>query len=275
MTAPTISPAPATAGTRPSAVKLILEETRYQQVLFWRNRFGAVFTIVFSSLFLILLSASNTGHIASLHHIKYAQYYTPGFMAYGLMSACFNTLAITTVVRREMGLLKRLRLSPLPGWALIAAVIINATIISFAGAALLLVIGVIAFGVTLSAGSILPIIVTLVVGAVAFSALGLAASTFVPNEEAAGPALSIIFFLLLFLSGLWFPLTPGSTLAKISGYLPVRRMILSMGQPFIGHGTSPWEWGDLGVIAIWGVVAAYLAVRRFRWSRWKDDHPGK
>lgn len=274
MTTPTIT-APASAGTRPSAWGLILRETGYQQRLFWRNRFGAVFTIIFSSVFLILLSATNTGHIASLHHIDYAQYYTPGFMAYGLMAACFNSLAITTVVRREMGLLKRLRLSPLPGWALIAAIVINAAIVSFAGAVLLLLIGVVAFGVTLSAAGILPLIVTLVVGAAAFSALGLAASTFVPNEEAAGPAISIVFFLLLFLSGLWFPLTPGSTLANISGYLPLRRMILAMEQPFIGHGTSPWEWGDLGVIAIWGAVAAYIAIRRFRWSRWKDDHPGR
>jgi len=266
---------PATAPARPSPLGLIFRETRYQQLLFWRNRFGAFFTIVFSSVFLILLSATNTGHIASLHHIKYAQYYTPGFMAYGLMSACFNSLAISTVVRRESGLLKRLRLSPLPGWALITAIVINAGLVSFAGAALLLLIGVVAFGVTLSATGILPIIVAIVVGSVAFSALGLAVSTVVPNEEAAGPAISIVFFLLLFLSGLWFPLTPGSTLAMISSYFPLRPMILATAQPFIGHGTSPWEWGDLGVIALWGVVGAYVAVRRFRWSRWKDDHPGK
>jgi ABC-2 type transport system permease protein len=263
-----------TTVTRRGAVGLIIRETRYQQLLFWRNRFGAVFTIVFSSLFLVLLSATNTGHIKTLHNINYAQYYTPGFMAYGLMSACFNNLAISTVIRRETGLLKRLRLSPLPGWALIAAMVINAVVVSIAGAALLLVIGVAVFGVTLSGGAALPIIVAILIGAVAFSALGLAVSTIVPNEEAAGPAISIVFFLLLFLSGLWFPLTPGSTLAKVSAYLPVRRILLATTQPFIGHGTSPWAWGDLGVVAIWGALGAYIAVRRFRWSRWKDDHSG-
>jgi ABC-2 type transport system permease protein len=264
-----------TTPTRPSPLKLIARETRYQQLLFWRNRFGAVFTIVFSSLFLILLSATNTGHIASLHHITYAQYYTPGFMAYGMMSACFNNLAISTVIRRETGLLKRLRLSPLPGWGLITAVIINAVLVSVAGAVLLLLIGIVLFGVTLSAGGILPLVIAVLVGGVAFSALGLAVSTVVPNEEAAGPAISIVFFLLLFLSGLWFPLTSGSTLAKISNFFPVRRIILSVGQPFIGHGTSPWDWHDLGVVAIWGVVGAYIAIRRFKWSRWKDEHAGK
>ena len=266
---------PAVPARRPGPISLVLRETRYQQLLFWRNRFGALFTVVFSSVFLVLLSATSTGRIASLHHIKYAQYYTPGFMSYGIMSACFNNLAISTVVRREAGLLKRLRLSPLPGWALIAALVLSATLVSLVGAILLLIIGVAGFGVTVSVSAILPLIVAIIVGAPAFSALGLAASTIVPNEEAAGPGISILFFLLLFLSGLWFPLTPGSALANVSDYLPVRRMILATTQPFIGHGTSPWAWGDLAVIAIWGVLAAYVASRRFRWSRWRDDHPGR
>ena len=151
--------------------------------------------------------------------------------------------------------------------------VINAVLVSIAGAALLLVIGVAVFGVTLSAGAALPIIAAIIIGAVAFSALGLAVSTIVPNEEAAA-AISIVFFLLLFLSGLWFPLAPGSTLANVSGYLPVRRILLATTQPLIGHGTSPWAWGDLGVVAVWGLLGAYVAVRRFRWSRWKDNHSG-
>jgi len=267
--------ATAAIARRPGPLGLVIRETRYQQLLFWRNRSGALFSVVFSSVFLILLSATNTGRIASLHHIKYAQYYTPGFMAYGVMSACFNNLAISTVVRRESGLLKRLHLSPLPGWALIAALVLNATLVSLTGAVLLVVIGTAGFGVTLSVAAILPLLVAVIVGSLAFSALGLAVSTVVPNEEAAGPGISVVFFLLLFLSGLWFPLTPGSALARVSDYLPVRRMILAATQPFIGHGTSPWGWDDLLVVAIWGVAATYVAVRRFRWSRWKDDHPGR
>ena len=46
------------------------------------------------------------------------------------MAACFTILAITLVNRREMGLLKRLRLSPLPTWMLMAAVIINSMIVA-------------------------------------------------------------------------------------------------------------------------------------------------
>ena len=130
----------------------------------------------------------------------------------------------------------------------------------------LLVIGKVAYHVQLPQDP-LALLVALVVGGVCFTALGVAASTVVPNEEAAGPMIGIVFFVLLFLSGLWYPLQPGSTLAKISGYFPVRHMILAVFAPFdLQPGTSPWAWHDLAVIAVWGVGAAIVALRRFRWE---------
>ena len=70
--------------------------------------------------------------------------------------------------------------------------------------------------------------------------------------------------MLLFLSGLWYPLTPGSALAKISGYFPVRRLILSSFAPFNTlHGASPWAWKDIGVMMIWFVIGTYVSLRRF------------
>ena len=58
------------------------------------------------------------------------QYYVPGFVAYGIMSACYNILAIAMVNRREMGLLKRVRLSPVPTWILMAAIFLSSMIIA-------------------------------------------------------------------------------------------------------------------------------------------------
>ena len=99
--------------------RMVLRQLYYEQLNFWLNPMAAIFTIGFSEVFLVLLGSS-AGHSTSstLGDVKVIQYYVPGFLAYGVMSTCFNSLATSLVVRREMGLLKRLRLSPLPTWAM-------------------------------------------------------------------------------------------------------------------------------------------------------------
>jgi ABC-2 type transport system permease protein len=111
------------------------------------------------------------------------------------------------------------------------------------------------------------LVLALAVGAVSFTALGIAVSTLVPNQEAAGPIISIVFFVLLFLSGLWYPINPHSGLAKVSSYFPIRHMINAVYAPFDPRrGVSGWSWGDLGAMAIWGAVAVFVALRRWSWA---------
>src|SRR5271154_7166758 len=123
-------------------VRLIAHQVRYEQLAFWLNRVGAVFTVGFSVVFLILLGASaGNARISFLGNIKLIDYYVPGFVAYGVMAACFTTLATNLVVRRETGLLKRLRLSPLPTWALLTSIFVSTMIVALVQVVLLLIIG--------------------------------------------------------------------------------------------------------------------------------------
>ena len=250
-----------------SDVKLVVRQVRYEQLSFWLNPIGAVFTVGFSVVFLILLGASaGNSHISFYGNIRLVQYYVPGFAAYGVMAACFNILAITLVNRREMGLLKRLRLSPLPTWALLTAIVLSSMVVAVIEVVILLVVGRLGFNVHFP-DNVGAFVVAIVVGMLCFSALGVAMSTLVPNQDAAGPIVSIIFFVLLFLSGLWFPLKPGSGLAQFSAYFPVHHFINAVFAPFnTQRGASPWAWHDLLIVAIWGAVGAIVAVRRWRWS---------
>ena len=112
-------------------------------------------------------------------------------------------------------------------------------------------------------------VVTLLVGAASFTALGLGVSTLIPNQESGAPITSVVFFVLLFLSGLWFPLSPNSGLAKFSDYLPVRHMIVAIfDASVVQKGVSSWPWHDLFVMAIWGAVASIVAARRWSWAPW-------
>jgi ABC-2 type transport system permease protein len=269
--------APVAAASRPESragswnLRVIGRQVYYEQLSFWLNPMAAIFTVGFSVVFLVLLGASaGSSRIGYLGNIKLIQYYVPGFVAYGVMSACFNTLTMLLVNRREMGLLKRLRLSPLPTWALLGAIFVSTLIVAFIQVILLLAVGKIAFGVHLP-DNMAAFVLAVVVGAACFIALGVAMSTVIPNQDAAGPVTSIVFFVLLFLSGLWFPLRSGSGLAKFSSFFPIRHFITAVFAPFdLGKGASPWAWHDLLVLVIWGVAGLAIAVRRFSWAPYRN-----
>lgn len=249
-----------------SDLRIVARQVYYEQLNFWKNPVGAVFTVGFSVIFLLLMGAGGSRPDRTLGGVRLIQYYVPGFLAYGVMSACFNNLALTLVVRREMGLLKRLRLSPLPTWAMLAAVTVSVALISAVEIVLVLLVGRTAYHVALP-HDIPALVLALAVGAASFTALGVATSTLVPNQEAGGPVVSIVFFVLLFLSGLWFPISKGSGLAKFSSIFPVRHLILAVYAPFdLRPGTSSWSWHDLLVVGIWGVGGILVAARRWSWS---------
>ena len=252
-------------------LRLVARQVRFEQLAFWLNRVGAAFTIGFSVVFLVMLGATaGTSRVSYLGNIELIQYYVPGFVAYGVMAACFTTLSIILVVRRETGLLKRLRLSPLPAWALLAAIFLSTMIVALVQVIVLLLIGRFGYGVHFPQ-SVGAFVFALLVGIFSFTAMGVAISTVIPNQDTAGPLTSTVFFVMLFLSGLWFPIKANSGLAKFSSYFPVRHFLIAVLLPFNSvPGTSPWAWHDLLVVGVWGVAAAFIAVRRFRWAPWRN-----
>jgi ABC-2 type transport system permease protein len=249
-----------------SDIKLVFRQLRFEQLSFWLNPIGAVFTIGFSTIFLVLLgSTAGNSEIGNGLDLKYVQYYVPGFVAYGIMSACYNVLAIGMVNRREMGLLKRVRLCPVPTWILMAAIFLSSMIIALLQMVILLAVGRFGYSVH-GPANVAAFLLTVLVGMLVFTALGMAMSTLIPNVEAAGPAVSVVFFLLVFLSGLYYYIPPNSGLAQFSSYFPVRHLILALFASFQGGTTSPWAWHDLGVMAIWGVVGVVVTLRRWQWA---------
>ena len=64
--------------------------------------------------------------------------------------------------------------------------------------------------------------------------------------------MSLVFFILVALSGLYFPVNPGSGLATFTDIFPIRHLITASVDSFNGiPGTSVWH--DVLVMALWGV----------------------
>jgi ABC-2 type transport system permease protein len=240
----------------------------YEQRSYWRNPLAAGFTFAFPLLFLVIFIAINEN--ATIRYpggtVRFAQYYVPAIISFGIISSCYTNLAITTTHRREEGLMKRARGTPLRPGLYIGGVVGNAGLVSIILSTLVLVLGLTVYGVTFP-GHYVAYVVTILVGAFCFASLGLFISTLIPNEDAAPAIVNFIIFPLLFISGTFGRVDPDSALGRISAFFPVRHMNEAMAEVFDPFLTgSAISLRHLGVMLAWGIGAAVLAVIRFRWE---------
>ncbi len=252
-----------------STAGLALHQLRYEQKSYWRNPPSAFFTFAFPIMFLVIFaSLNNGGRIDFLGGLKYNQFYIPGIIAFGVISACYTNLAMTLSIRRDEGILKRLRGTPLPAGAMIGGLLLNSVVISAIITVLTTAVGMVFYGVTFP-GHYLALLLALVVGVITFCALGIAMSSLIPNADAAPAVVNGVLFPVLFLSSVFFPIQPGLT-TRIADVFPVRHFVQAVFAAFdprLAHGAAHGFAGsDLLVLALWGVGATLVAVRRFRWE---------
>src|SRR5207253_11376076 len=105
-----------------------------------------------------------------------------GMLGYGVAATAFAGLSITLVIRREGGILKRLRATPLPPWAYVAAILGSTLVVYAIEAIVLIVLGRLLFGVPFP-DRWFSLVLALLLGGVAFAAMGLATTSIVRSAE--------------------------------------------------------------------------------------------
>ena len=98
-------------------------------MLFWRNREAAFFTFLLPVIFFLVFGVDLRQDVITKEHIKAAPFLEAGMIGYGVASTAFAGLAITMVIRRESGVLKRIRATPLPPWTYLVAVLVSTFIV--------------------------------------------------------------------------------------------------------------------------------------------------
>src|SRR5881397_1845394 len=153
-------------------MRLFGHELRTEQLLFWRNREAAFFTFFLPIIFFLIFGSIYGDSIIKEEHLRAAPFLQAGMIGYGVASTAFAGLAITMVVRRESGVLKRIRSTPLPPSTYLLAVLASTFVVFLIETALIVAIGRAFFhvGIPDRIGSLL---LALVLGAVCFAAMGL------------------------------------------------------------------------------------------------------
>jgi ABC-2 type transport system permease protein len=257
------------AGRRPASGPLLLRQFRHQNRLFLRNPFSAFFALAFPLMFLLLLGSLNGGErIATRGGIRFAQFLTPGLLAFAVVSTCYTGLATGVAMNRDMGILKRIRGTPLPAWAYVTARIMSAVWFSLLSAVVMVAVGVALFRVEVVWRLLPAAVVTLLLGAGCFCALGIAVAALIPNGEAAPVVANFTFLPVAFVSDLFYPLdTAPAWLRTVASVFPVKHFALAMEATFDpllpGSGFQP---GHLAMLVLWGTLGVLVALRRFQWE---------
>ena len=242
---------------------LLWHQVRYEQLSFWRNPQSAFFTFFFPVVIIVLFGALFGGDQGSsyFYGLSALQYYVPTIAAVSVLGSCFSQLGIVLAMRRQDGILKRVRATPLPAWAYFLGLLAHCLLVCVVDVALIVAVGRV-FGVPLP-GDWAAIGVALVAGAACFCALGVAVASLIRNAEAAPAVVQIVMFPLVFVSGTYMPIH-SAALNQVAGYLPVRPFNQALMGPFAYR--TGFDWHDLGVLLAWGAVGAVIAIRRFRWT---------
>jgi ABC-2 type transport system permease protein len=252
-----------------SDAALAWHQFRYDQRIFWRSPASVFFTVMLPIIFLVIF-ASIFGNetIEERGDLAVSTYYVPGIMTLAVVSATLVSLAISLVEAREAGRLKRVRGTPLPVWAFVAGRVGNAIVVSLLMVVLVTAIGRLFYDVAIPDETVPALLVTLLVGAFAFSCLGFALTAAIPSEEAAPPITNFTVLPLYFLSGVFIPETeiPDGVL-EVAELFPIRHFFEAFLAAFdpatVGAG---FEWGNLVVVMAWGLAGLAVAARTFRWA---------
>ena len=123
------------------------------------------------------------------------------------------------------------------------------------------------FDVSLPAGGVPGLLLTVLLAAVAFSAMGLALSVIIPSIEAAPAITNAIVLPLYFISDVFIVTDSTPRFLRIVGdFFPVRHLTQALVRFFVPNTAgTPLPWSHWGVIAAWGLV---VVARRFRWTPW-------
>lgn len=254
-----------TAGTytpKPGAAplsRMIAAQVGLETKMLLRNGEQLLLTVVIPTLLLVLFSSVD---VVDTGEGEAVDFLTPGILALAVMSTAFTGQAIATGFERRYGVLKRLATSPLPRWGLMAAKTLSVLVTEILQ---VLLVTVIAFALGWSPhGNPLAVLLLLVLGTAAFSGLGLLMAGTL-KAEATLAAANLVFLLLLVGGGVVVPLDKfPDTAQSLLGLLPISALSDGL-RDVLQHGAG-MPWGDLGILAAWGVVGLTAAARFFRWE---------
>ncbi len=202
------------------------------------------------------------------HSSSFLDFLLPGILALMAMQNSLFGVAGSLTRWKEKGVLRRFLATPLRPIQFLGAVVLYQLVSGLLTSAVIVAIGTI----FLHANIDLPLaalVVLMVIGMAAFLSLGFVIAGVSRTEEATLPIINVISFPMMFLSGVFFPVTSlPPFLRVIVHYLPLTYMVDGLRGMMSGQ-YAPWSGpvgGDITALVVWFIVLAIISTRTWRWE---------
>ena len=248
----------------------VVRQVLFTNKAFWRNPASAFFTFAFPLMFLVIfttLFGNDEIPVVGGVTVSVSTFYVAAISAFSVITACYTNIAISVSFQRDAGILKRIRGTPLPSWAFLLGRVVHSTIIAVILVAICAVFGAAFYDADLPTRTLPAFLVTLLVGAASFSALGLAITAVIPNADASPAIVNASILPILFLSDIFIPFdNPPAWVDFVGKVFPVRHFSDAMQAAYFSPTGSGFRGVDLLVMAVWGLLGLVLAARYFSWE---------
>jgi ABC-2 type transport system permease protein len=246
-----------------------LRVVRYTNKAFWRNPANAFFTFAFPLMFLVIFTAlfgGGTQPVAG-REIALSTFYVGQIATFSIITATYTNLAINIAFTRDMGILKRIRGTPMAAWSFMAGRILHAILVTILLVAIVVAFGALFYDAEVPSNTMPAFLITIAVGGASFSALGLAITAAIPNADASPAVVNASILPLLFLSGIFIPIQdPDAWYVTVAEFFPVYHFGQAMNSAYFSVSGSGFEGGHLLIVGAWGLAGAVAAVLFFSWE---------
>jgi ABC-2 type transport system permease protein len=232
--------------------------------LFRRELTALLFTFIFPTLFLFLtMEVFIPGDVPREIAINWV---TPRFMLFIITNTAISGMPETIVYYRQIKFLKRLKGSPVTPLTILGSLALANFIVTLLGIALLTYVAIRIYGASL-AGSPISFLAGFVLAFVSLAAIFLFIPGIARSPRTADVISDIVFFPMLFLSGVFIPLDmlPAWITRYISPLMPITHGVELMQGLWLG---TPFFDLTREVLILVGILCLGLviAARTFRWE---------
>ncbi len=231
----------------------LIEIRRSKTALFWMTAFPVGFLLLF-------------GFVMARGDARVAAYLMPGLLTTTLMSGALFGVALPLVQQRETGLLRRLRVTPVPAAVVAIAHGVTAILTGLISLVVLMTLAWAIFGARM-AGSWPTLVAVYLCGACALVPMGLLVGSTARDIRTAPAIANLLFFPMMFLSGSAMPFAVlPEGVQRFARLLPTTYLNETYSGVIVrGEGLLTLV-GSLAVLLAIGAVGIVLTSMLFRWE---------